>query len=190
MSPNEVISLQQMVQALIFEIEEELVEVEMLDDQKSFEYLGIRLNNLKKSSIVKLPLYIALFLAQNGQAKLIQIDINAILYNELRKQQSARKLQEIPVNILGQSLSILSGQQKANDTSPKWFDASTLKKSRANFQNLVNERLKKILREIKVVDYRKIDQNLDSIERPIIQAINEILEEYSKAFNNRLQEKM
>ena len=179
-------TLKQELEALFFDVGEDLVEIEMLKELSEFEYQGVHIQPVSKGSLVKLPLFIVLSLITNQEAKIVQNDMYSALYNELKKQQESVTLQALSPGFLAYYLSLLVTSPESSITSNIWLDSTQAQKSQETLQNLINERLKKILRELKVVDFRRLDKKLDTVEKPLIQAIKLLLTDFDSVtkYNN------
>lgn len=187
MNHNNISTPAEQIEFILFGIEEQLVEIELLIDLDALEYKGIELPQLTKSAITNLPLYLALVLVQEKKAKFINNDVYSTLYNQLRKQQGSVSLQELPEGFLGYYVGLLTAQHLQDDAITDWLDPAVAQKSRDTLQNLMNERLKKILRELKVVNYRKIDNKLDKLEKPLVNAIKNLILDYDMIKKRRFE---
>ena len=170
------------LKAEVFIFEEEPVDVVLLTDLESITVMGTTLAGGKKSSTISLPRYYANWLYTNGKVRFNQADLYTQLLNGLKQQAPTFKLQGIKENLLLESLTFLEYYNK-NDLYKENVSEQERNRIQETYYNLSYDRIKKILRDIALNDYRKIEKYLDDIEKPVLKEIFNILTIYFDMFN-------
>ena len=170
------------LKAQVFIFEEELIEIVLLSDIDPISIMGVSLAGGKKSSTISVPRYYANWLYSNGKARFSQNDVYTQLLNGLKQQAPTFKLQQLRENLLIESLALLLNYNK-DSLLREYISEQERNRIQETYFNLSNDRLKKILRDISLNDYKKVDKYLDEIEKPILKEIFNILSIYSDILN-------
>lgn len=165
------------LKAQIFIFEEEQVEIVLLSDVESVNYFGISFSGGKKATTLTVPRYYASWLYTNGKAKFTQPDLYSQLLNSLKEQARGFKLQEMRENLLVEALTILENYH-SNPALKELLSEQERNRIQETLYNLSNERLKRILRDLTLNDYKKVERNLDDLEKPVLKEIFNILQIY------------
>ena len=174
--------LMERLKAEIFIFEEESVDVVLLTDLESITVMGATLAGGKKSSTISVPRYYANWLYTNGKVRFSQTDLYTQLLNGLKQQTPTFKLQGIKEDLLLESLTFLENYN-SNAMFKEYMSEQERNRIQETFYNLSYDRIKKILRDIALNDYRKIEKYLDDIEKPVLKEIFNILTIYFDMLN-------
>ena len=161
----------------IFMFEEELVEILLLSDIEQISFFGVTFTGGKKSATISVPRYYATWLYTNGKARFTQPDLYTQLLNGLKQQAPTFKLQEVKDNLLIETLTLLENYNK-NSLLQEYISEQERNRIQETFHNLSYDRLKKILRDITLNDYKKVEKYLDELEKPVLKEIFNILSLY------------
>jgi len=170
------------LQAQVFMFEEEPVDIVLLADLESLTFMGVTFAGGKRSSTISVPRYYANWLYTNGKARYSQPDLYTQLINGLKQQAPTYKLQELKENLLIETLTLLENYEK-NSLFKEYMSEQERTRIQETFFNLSTDRLKKILRDISLNDYRKVEKSLDDLEKPVLKEIFNILTIYFDILN-------
>ena len=175
-----IVNSQQLIQRLKAQIlifEEEPVEIVLLADVDSFSVFGVTFAGGKKSATISVPRYYAACLYTNGKARFNQPHLYTQLLNGYKQKTPNFKLQELRDNLLVETLSILEDYNK-NALLKEYISEQERNRIQETFYNLSYDRLKKILRDITLNDYKKVEKYLDEMEKPVLKEIYKVLQIY------------
>ena len=170
------------LKAQVFIFEEELVDIILLTDLESFSAMVVNFAGGKKSSTIAVPRYYANWLYANGKARINQSDVYTQLLNGLKQQAPTFKLQGIKENLLIESLALLINYNK-DSALKETISEQERNRIQETYFNLSYDRLKKILRDISINDYKKVEKYLDEIEKPVLREIFNVLSIYIDILN-------
>lgn len=169
---------------VLFEVEEQVVDVELIRDLGTKSHLGVTFPGAKKGSLVRVPRYLANWLVSTHQARWLDTDLHSQLFNHLRQVQQSLRLEPLPTPLLSITIGRM-GKGSSPGSASELEDPLVARKLEETLQNLVNERLKKVLRELRVVDFRKVEQSLDPLEKPVFEAVAELLATFHSYVSER-----
>ena len=87
-------------------------------------------------------------------------------------------------NLLVEALTLLENY----DTNPalgEFFSEQERNRIQDTLYNLSNDRLKRILRDLTQSDYKKVERNLDDLEKPVLKEIYNILQIYLEILSKK-----
>lgn len=170
------------LKAQVFIFEEEPVDIVLATDLEPLSVMGVNFAGGKKAATITVPRYYANWLYANGKARISQTDIYSQLLNGLKQQAPTFKLQGIKENLLIEALALLVNYNK-DSMLRETISEQERNRIQETYFNLSYDRLKKILRDISMNDYKKVEKYLDEIEKPVLREIFNILSIYTDILN-------
>jgi hypothetical protein len=175
------------LKAQLFIFEEEFVDIVLLADIEPVTFMGNSFKGGKKSTTISVPRYYANWLFNKNKARFTQSELYPQLLNAFKQQAPSFKLQPLKENLLLESLSFLENYNNST-TYQDLISDQEHNRIQETFFNLSQDRLKKILRDITLNDYKRIERYLDDLEKPILAEIFNLLSLYLNVLN--LQDKV
>lgn len=177
------IPLEHEIKSNLFIFEEEKIEVKLIEDIDPINFMGVSFPGGKRKSKIQSSKYIANWLVKNNKAKYLNSDLYTTLLNSLKQQKPSFKLNELPENLLQNALNQIGLVSFSENVGPSILSNSELKRVQETLTNLGVERIKKILRDIVMNDYKNIEINLDTVEKPLIKIISKFITDYIDVIN-------
>ena len=173
------LSLEDKINIELFKLEEELVEIEVLEDLVGFgPFFGISFSGAKAKTKIKLPRFYANYLVFTEKAKFIENEIYISLLNSLKQQKPSFKLNNIPNDLLLSSLVSIGKISTSHELMTLVKNSNDFDLINKTFINLITERFKRILKHLAINDYKSIERDLDTLEKPLIKIFSTLIHEY------------
>ena len=167
----------------LFKLEESLIEIEVLKDIPAISFMGVTIPRAKSRTKIQVPQYLANFLIQRDEAKLVNNDIYITLIDALKDQKPSFKLKSMIDESLIRAL-ISIGISSTEEPVPLFKNLNELTQTKNTLSNLFTERMKRILRDLAIVDYNAVEKDLQLVERPLIHVISNYIKTYYDFISN------
>jgi hypothetical protein len=173
----------------LFELENQPVKVEMLLDTPAVIINEKTIGPFDQGSSHTFPLWQAQYLVQNKYAKYrsSEIDISN-LPQLIWKEQNDSTIQELPHLMYSQIKFALDEMHEQNKTSSDPISVETEEETRIAFRDLLELRLSKILKFVRLDDTRAVEKKLTEEERWIFTHLSNLIHKWKTQIISDKQE--
>lgn len=168
---------------LQFDYSEEDVEIKLLESLKDIDFGGVEIEGGKNGRLLRLPLYLAERLVDDGKAEWTEAPYVEIsqLYSLLSAEQRQPAIQPLEKYALISIAHQLHKPQKATDQPSSEFLDSERERMLAGFRRFLRNRNHKIIRMASQRSHRRLAaKTLTSYELVLFDLITAVIEEWEK----------